>query len=782
MTEATHQETSESAVGQSWSRAGAESKVRGELRHVADRPFGSATHVAVHRSTRPHARITSIDVSEALSLKGVDAVVTGADLYAVLGDRMFTGPAFSDQPPLAVDRVRYVGEPVAAILARDLATAREAADLVYVEYEDLQPVYDVEDALTGPAFVHDSLKPSAVFGDLKHLSGKSETNVAYEFNLRRGDAAGAAAAAGEKTTTVSGDFWSPPVHHVPMELPATVATVESGRVELFSTTQTPSYVRQSVADMLDIPLSQVRVRVAPLGGSFGSKMYDRLEPLAAALAWIHRTEIRLVASREEAFLLTTRHGAGVISTMTADEDGNILAADADVRYDTGAFADVGPRITAKSGMIAAGPYRIDNVSIQSRCIFTNKPSAGPFRGFGVPQVAWSHESLVDELARARGEDPAAFRRRNLLREGDEAYMGTVMHSADFVSCLDAVTEAIGWDSPFEPESNGWRRGRGVAVGIKAVLTPTVANAVLQMNQDGSATLLISTVDMGQGSDTIMAQIVAEVLHLGEGQVRVVTPDTDVTPYDTITAGSRSTYHTGNAVRGVAEKMRERLVDLAAERSGASRTDLKMTSGGVMNTASQETHSISELIHGHFGARGATLTTENNFTTTWQPYDKATGQTPKATEHWFAGAVAVQLLVDPRTGRIHIEHMAVAGDVGRAINPALVEQQLTGSAIMGIGHAIFDELVFDQGQVVNGTLLDYQVPSVKDVPDRLTPIIIESPHRTGPFGAKGVGETAIIPIAPAIANAVRDAVGVRITRLPLSPERVLAAMDEAGVSA
>jgi CO/xanthine dehydrogenase Mo-binding subunit len=262
----------------------------------------------------------------------------------------------------------------------------------------------------------------------------------------------------------------------------------------------------------------------------------------------------------------------------------------------------------------------------------------------------------------------------------------------------------------------------------------------------------------------------------------VTPDTDVTPYDTITAGSRSTYHTGNAVRGVAEKMRERLVDLAAERSGASRTDLKMTSGGVMNTASQETHSISELIHGHFGARGATLTTENNFTTTWQPYDKLTGQTPKATEHWFAGAVAVQLLVDPRTGRIHIEHMAVAGDVGRAINPALVEQQLTGSAIMGIGHAIFDELVFDQGQVVNGTLLDYQLPSVKDVPDRLTPIIIESPHRTGPFGAKGVGETAIIPIAPAIANAVRDAVGVRITRLPLSPERVLAAMDEAGVSA
>ena len=781
MTETTHEHSeTEGAVGESWLRAGAEAKVRGELRHVGDRPFGACTHVAVHRSTRPHARITAIDISEALNVPGVDAVVTGADLYATLGDRMFTGPAFSDQPALAVDRVRYVGEPVAAILARDLATAREAADLVYVEYEDMEPIYEVEDALTGTAFVHDSLRPSVVFGDLRHLSGKSETNIAYEYDLRHGDTAAAAAAEG--VTTVAGEFWSPPVHHVPMELPATIASVEGDRLELFTTTQTPSYVRQSVADMLDIPLSHVRVRVAPLGGSFGSKMYDRLEPLAAALAWTYRTEIRLVASREEAFLLTTRHGARVISTMSADEDGNIVAADADVRYDTGAYADVGPRITAKSGMISAGPYRIGSVGIRSRCVFTNKPSAGPFRGFGVPQVAWSHESLVDELARSRGEDPAAFRRRNLLREGDEAYMGTVMHSADFVSCLDAVTEAIGWDTPLEPADEGFRRGRGVAVGIKAVLTPTVANAVLQMNQDGSATLLISTVDMGQGSDTIMAQIAAEVLHLDEGQVRVVSPDTDVTPYDTITAGSRSTYHTGNAVRGAAEKMRERLLDLAAERSGAARSDLKMTSGGIMNTASQETHSISELIHGHFGARGATLTTENNFTTSWQPYDKKTGRTAKATEHWFAGAAAVQLLVDTRTGRIRIEHLAVAGDVGRAINPVLVEQQLTGSAIMGIGHALFDELVFDQGQVINGTLLDYQLPSVLDVPDRLTPIVIEAPHKTGPFGAKGVGETGIIPIAPAIANAVRDAVGVRITTLPMSPERVLAAMDEAGVTA
>jgi CO/xanthine dehydrogenase Mo-binding subunit len=463
--------------------------------------------------------------------------------------------------------------------------------------------------------------------------------------------------------------------------------------------------------------------------------------------------------------------------MAADESGAIVAAEADVRYDTGAYADVGPRITAKSGMIANGPYRIESAAVRSRCVYTNKPSAGPFRGFGVPQVTWAHESLTDELARSLGEDPAAFRRRNLLREGDVAVMGTPMHSADFVACLDAVTEAIGWDQPLDPGDGRLRRGRGVAVGIKAVLTPTISNATLHLNQDGTATLLISTVDMGQGSDTIMAQIAAEVLCLGEGDVRVVTADTDVTPYDTITAGSRTTYHTGNAVRRAAEKMRDRLVELAASRLSVEATDIKVTSDGLVSTQTQETVSIADLLHGHFGARGTTLTAEADFTTSWVPYDKETGRSPQVTEHWFAGAAAVQLTVDTATGRIHIEHLAVAGDVGRAINPTLVEQQLTGAAVMGIGHALFDEMVFDEGQITNGTLLDYQLPSIKDMPDRLTPIVIENPHRGGPFGAKGVGETSIIPLAPAISNAVRDAIGIRFTRLPLTPERIVTALAE-----
>lgn len=761
------------AVGSQWRRANAPAKVRGTFRYTADLPTPKCLYIGVHRSERPHARIVAIDTGPATELPGVVAVVTGDQLRQQLGERVYSGPAFSDQPPLAVDRVRYVGEPVAAVVARDLTTARTAADAVVVEYEDLPQVLDLDAALDGQEFVHETLRPSAVFGDLRHLSGKGRTNVNYEYQLVHGDADAAMEAA---TDVVRAEFWAPPTHHVPIELPCTSAWLEEDRLEVVTTTQTPSYVRQCLATMLGLRLNQVRVRTSALGGSFGSKMYDRLEPLVAAVSWTLRLPVRLEATREEAFLLTTRHGVAVSGAMALDAEGRLVAS-ADVRYDTGAYADIGPRIAAKSGMVACGPYRLEHARIRSRCVYTNKPSAGPFRGFGVPQVTWSHETLVDELARSAGEDPVAFRRRHLLREGDVAPMGTVVHSADFVGCLDAVAEAIGWGDELPRQDGPWRWGRGVAVGIKAVLTPTVSNAVLQLNQDASATLLISTVDMGQGSDTIMAQIAAESLQLNADQIRVVSPDTDVTPYDTITAGSRSTYHTGNAVRRAAETVRDRLLEEGARQLGVAADDCKLTHEGVLSTTNQQVLSLPDLLRTYYGAEGTTMTAEANFTTEWTPYDKATGQSEQVTEHWFAGAAGVLLGVDLRTGRIHVRHLAIAGDVGRAINPTLVEQQLVGSAIMGLGHALFDELVLDQGQIVNGTLLDYQLPSLRDLPDRITPIIVENPHRGGPYGAKGVGETAIIPLAPAVANAVRDAVGVRITTLPLTPERILMAVSE-----
>ena len=745
-------------------------RVRGLVSHVGDQPIGTGAHVAVHRSTQPHALIGAVHTEDALALPGVYAVVTGADLYKQLGDRLLTGPAFADQPGLAHEKVRYVGEPVAAVLAVDLATARAAADAVWVDYEELPPVYDLAAALAGTAFVHDELRPSSVFGDLRHLRGVRDTNVNYEYHLRHGDAAAARDAG---ATTVTGEFWAPPTHHVSIELPCTIAWVDSGRLEMLTTTQTPSYVRQTIADLLDLPLSRVRVTTRQLGGSFGAKMYDRLEPLAAALAWTTGRKVRIVASREESFLLTTRHGAGVTSSLTADADGNLVSAIADVRYDTGAYADVGPRITAKSGMVAPGPYRIANASVRSRCVYTNKPSAGPFRGFGVPQVTWSHESLIDELAHSLGEDPydvppqAPPARGRRGADGHDHAQRGLRHLPRQGRRSDRLVRAAGpgdRSHPAWPGRRGRREGRADAHDRerRAAAQPgQLGDAVDQHRRHGTG----QRHDHGADRRRRAAYGLAPDPRRARGHRRhPVRHDHRGQPLDLPHRQRRAAGRGSHA--GQADRARGR----AFRRHG--RADRPRACRHTERTVS-----VQELVHGHFGARGATLTTEANFTSRWTPYDKETGRSEKVTEHWFAGAVGVRIAVDTATGRVHLEHLAVAGDVGRAINPALVEQQLSGAAIMGIGHALFDQLVLDQGQLVNGTLLDYQLPSVRDLPDELTPIIVESPHDTGPFGAKGVGETGILGVAPAIANAVRDAVGVRLTTLPMTPESVVAALEE-----
>jgi CO/xanthine dehydrogenase Mo-binding subunit len=428
-------------------------------------------------------------------------------------------------------------------------------------------------------------------------------------------------------------------------------------------------------------------------------------------------------------------------------------------------------------MVAGGPYRTPNVAISSKLVYTNKVSAGPYRGFGVPQMIWGHECAVDELARMLGRDPYELRRRNLLREGELFATGTPMHSAAVVECLDRVAEAVRWHGPLPAADERYSYGKGIAVGVKAVITPTISGAVVQLNADASANILTSTVEMGQGSDTILPQIAAEVLGLDPRRVAVVHPDTAVTPYDTLTAGSRSTYHMGNAVRLAAERVRDQLFQTAASALECATDDLELRAARVFPRGNPGGGlTIPEIFDRRMGARGTTLTGEVTYQTQWIPFDKETGQSEAVTEHWFASATAVELWVDRWTGRIQLGRVAVAGDVGRAINPAHCRHQLEGAALMGIGQALFDEMVFDEGQLVNGSFLDYQLPSFADLPAELIAIIVESPHRSGPFGAKGVGETGILTIAPAIANALADATGVRLRSLPLTPERVLTALE------
>jgi CO/xanthine dehydrogenase Mo-binding subunit len=468
----------------------------------------------------------------------------------------------------------------------------------------------------------------------------------------------------------------------------------------------------------------------------------------------------------------------VTKIKTAIKNGTITARKCEVYWDTGAYAEIGPRIGHKSGYTSAGPYKIPNVWIDSYCVYTNKVPAGAFRGFGVPQVIWAYDSQTDMIARALGVDPVEFRLRPALDEGEKFATGTVVRSFGIKEAIRQAAQAIEWSKPQPSQSGTKRRGRGIAAGVKAVLTPSISGAIVILNADGTANVLSSTVEMGQGSETTMSQIVAEELGITADRVHIVQPDTDVTPYDTITAGSRSTYHMGNAVRLAAAKVKAQLCEVVAAKLEVDPDDLTAGKGRIYVRGLEERGmTVGEIFLAKFGSLGTTLAAEAVCQPTAAHMDPETGQSEKCTEYWFPSATAAEVEVDTETGHVKVLQLYSVGDTGTAINPRHCEQQLQGAALMHLGLTMFEEMIFDEGQLINGSLLDYQVASIKDMPQLVRPIIVQVPHEDGPFGAKGAGETGALTVAPAIANAIEDAVGVRIRDLPITPERVLRALAE-----
>jgi len=485
--------------------------------------------------------------------------------------------------------------------------------------------------------------------------------------------------------------------------------------------------------------------------------------------------VRYALTREEEFLTITKHKV-VTKIKTAIKDGSITARKCEVYWDTGAYAEIGPRIGHKSGYTSAGPYRIPNVWIDSYCVYTNKVPAGAFRGFGVPQVIWAYDSQTDIIARALGADPVDFRLNPALDEGERFATGTVVRSFGIKEAIRQAARGIEWSQPQPTQSGTKRRGKGIAAGVKAVLTPSISGAIVILNADGSANVLSSTVEMGQGSETTMGQIVAEELGIAADRVHIVQPDTDVTPYDTITAGSRSTYHMGNAVRMAAGKIKTELCQVVAAKLEVDVGDLTARNGRIVVRGNEDRGmAIGEIFLAKFGSLGTTLAAEAVCQPTAAHMDPETGQSEKCTEYWFPSATAAEVEVDTETGQVKILQLISVGDTGTAINPRHCEQQLLGASLMHLGLTMFEEMIFQDGQLVNGSLLDYQVASIKDMPETVRPIIVQVPHEDGPFGAKGVGETGALTVAPAIANAIADAVGVRIRDLPITPEKVLRAL-------
>ncbi|HEV8721460.1 MAG TPA: molybdopterin cofactor-binding domain-containing protein [Candidatus Binatia bacterium] len=765
-----------SVVGHSVYRTDANPKVTGRALHVGNIEMPGMLHVAVLRSPYAHARIAHIEKSKAEALEGVALVLTGAEIAKMPGVDPHFGPAFRDQPILAVERACYIGDSVVAVAAVDRRTAEDALQLVEVDYEPLPAVHDVlEAAKAGAPLVHEQHRPAKAFADLAHVKAGQQSNVCYHFKLRTGDVEKAFA---EADRVFEDWFSSPPAQHMPMEPHVTLVYVdEHERINVWTASQSPSYVRTELSSTFGIPMNRIRVRVPYLGGGYGAKLYAKLEPLVTVLALITKKPVRYALTREEEFLTITKHKV-VTKIRTAIKDGAITARKCEVYWDTGAYAEIGPRIGHKSGYTSAGPYRIPNVWIDSYCVYTNKVPAGAFRGFGVPQVIWAYDSQTDMIARALGADPVEFRLKPALDEGERFATGTVVRSFGVKEAIRQAAQAIEWSKPKPAQTGTKRRGKGIAAGVKAVLTPSISGAIVILNADGTANVLSSTVEMGQGSETTMGQIVAEELGIAAEGVHIVQPDTDVTPYDTITAGSRSTYHMGNAVRMAAGKIKTELCQVVASKLEVDPGDLIARNGRIVVRGMEERGmAIGEIFLTKFGSLGTTLAAEAVCQPTAAHMDPETGQSEKCTEYWFPSATAAEVEVDTETGRVKVLQLFSVGDTGTAINPRHCEQQLLGAAVMHLGLTMFEEMIFDEGQLINGSLLDYQVASIKDMPEAVRPIVVQVPHDDGPFGAKGAGETGALTVAPAIANAIHDAVGVRIRDLPITPEKVLRALVE-----
>jgi CO/xanthine dehydrogenase Mo-binding subunit len=744
-----------SQVGRSVPRLESRDKVTGRAEYTHTMRLPGMLFAKIFRSTVAHGKIKKIDTSAAKKLPGVLHVVTVEDVMKVL-PHPYYGPAFHDQPILAHEKVRFVGEPVAAVLSTDPHIAEQAVQMITAEYEELPAVYDEVEALTSNVYVHDQLKPAHTFADLKHLKDAKNTNMALDYRLRRGDFDKAYAAAEHK---FEHEFRTQKVLHLSFEPFACICDYKDTHVTFYDSTQGPSFVRTEMARLLGWPENKVRIKVPYLGSGYGSKLYIKLEALALALSMIARKPVKVAHTFEEMFYQITRHPSTFRIKSGVDKNGKIVARKCEVYWNGGAYADIGPRVTQKSGLTATGPYDIDDVWVDSYALYTNVTPAGALRGFGVPQLVWAYEGHTDMIARELKMDPVEFRRKNLVHDGDKHATGTILKDSPVEPVMDKVLERMEWSKPFDKGAGHVKRGRGFAISIKAVISPTTSVAIVNVSADGSATLYCGTIDMGQGSDTAMAQMVGEVLNIPAEAVRVVPRDTDVTPYDMGTLGSRSLFHMGHAVRRAAEEARDKLKALAKEVGEPEGSNIPIT----------------ELFQKRYGMQAGNVIGSGVYKPDYVPPAPGTGQSPNVTPFWMIAGAGAEVEVDTETGHVKIVKLVNVVDCGKAINPKSVTTQISGGALMHLGFTMFEKMYIDGGQVINASLADYKIPGFHDLPVQMDNVYIEHEQANGPFGAKGVGEVSTFCVGPAIANAIDDAAGIRLMEMPLNAEAVYRAL-------
>jgi carbon-monoxide dehydrogenase large subunit len=769
-------------VGKSTVRIDGKVKVSGAAKFVDDLDFGAdLLFAAVVESKYAHAIINSIETSEAEKFPGVVKVVTGKEFPFRFGLYMH------DRYIFAQDRVRFVGEQIAAVIARTPAAAKKAAELVKVNYTELPNVLNVEDALKKDTFlIHPEL------GNYQHVPWffpKPETNISHLRKVRKGDTDKAFKEADfvfEDTYTV------PRYAHCAIEVHGTIGLFDnSERLTVWTASQSPYTQRHLFAEAL-APLGlthkDVRVITPFVGGGFGGKAGVSMEIIGAALATtVKGRPVKVLWSRAQEFYNTyQRQGLTCRIKVGVNKDGTMVAMDNTLYWDAGAYVEYGANVVNAAGLSASGPYNIPNVKIDSYCVYTNLPPGGPYRGFGYSEFLFGLESHINEIAKNLNIDPVDFRRKNAIREGDILNYGGKMNPNGLIEAIDKVAEAIEWGKKEYSDDPNKAIGKGIALFWKAPAMPPNASssAFLKFNEDASLNIMISGMEIGQGLLTVMAQIAADVLSVSPDKIRVETPDTDRNPYEWQTVASHVTWSCGRAVERAAIDAREQIFDLIERALTKDRSSLYLENECVKSKKEPEfslplkDFIINGIMKEDGTFRGGPVIGRGMFMPEFSSAlsDPETSQGGKPNVHYTVGASAVKIEIDRQTGKMRIPKAVLAIDVGRALNPNLIKGQITGGLLQGIATVLYEDMRYnDKGKLLNASFSDYKIPTALDIPDEIISIIIETPQPDGPSGARGMGEHTMIPAAPMLANAVEDALGIRIKSMPLTAEKIALAM-------
>ncbi|MHB1167491.1 MAG: xanthine dehydrogenase family protein molybdopterin-binding subunit [Carboxydocellales bacterium] len=741
-------------IGQRVSKLDAWDKVTGRAQYLDDLVMPRMLVGKVLRSPLPHARIKYIDISQAQKLPGVKAVITAQDMPP---HKIGFG---YDHPPLKGDKVRCIGDEVAAVAAIDEDTALEALELIRVEYEELPALFDPFEAMKpGAALVHENL----------------ESNVSLTYNFTHGDPEQVL----ERAYAVAKErFVLPFITSCCLDTHGCLAFYDqSGSLTLWTPTQAPSIYQREMAEAMGMPGSKIRVIKPVIGGAFGSKldMYP-FEVACAVLAQKTGQPVKIIFSREEEFLASHPRQPMVIDLQTGvNREGKLVARIAKVVCDNGAYNCWGATSPMVGMQTVTSLYRVAHVRYDADVVYTNNPYSGAIRGYGNPQTTFAVESQMDMLARKIGMDPLELRLKNVNQSGDVTPQKMRITSCGLAESLRKASLGVGWDNP-RPR----KRGVGIAgythVGGGArIYRSDGCGATLKIDAMGKVSLFTGATEIGQGSDAVLAQIVAEELGIGVDSISVINTDTDVVPWDVGAHASRTTFIAGNAARRAAADAKAQLLAAAAEKLGVDPERLEIRQSMVCQKGQADkgmpfAKAVRSL---HFKPGGNMITTQSFYDPPTEMLDSTWHGNVSAA--YAFGAHAAEVEVDEETGKVQVLKLVCAHDIGKAINPMAVEGQIQGGAAMGLGYALTEELLVEQGRVRNPSFLDYRIFTAKDMIP-VESVIVETGDPEGPFGAKGLGETSLIPTAAAIANAVEDAIGVRITSLPITPEKVLRALS------